>query len=336
MLLKGMTRRRVLTIVAAASAAGAGALAGLQPRFAAADFEWRGIAMGADARILFNGIDENAAREATHALTAEIDRLENALSLTRPDSELSRLNRDRVLHSPSRDFCRALELALSVCRATDGLFDPTVQSLWETHVDWFSAHPDAALPPENIIVPARSRIDWRRILIDANRVSIGSGQHLTLNGMGQGYVTDRVAELLRARGIRHVFVDLGEQRADEPRADGQPWVISRPGAQPFTLLNGALATSEGAGCILGAGGAAHHLFDPRTGRSASTWKRITVYHRTAALADALSTALHAASAQEIETIVARQSGVAVWAVDQADRESQWIDGPVPGINLGIS
>lgn len=330
---KVVTRRRVLTIVAAA---GAGALAGLSSRAGAADFEWRGIAMGADARILFNGIDAGAAREATHALTAEIDRLENALSLIRPESELNRLNRDHVLHSPSRDFHRALDLALSVSRATDGLFDPTVQSLWEAHIDWFAAQPAAALPPDTVIAPARAKIDWRHIQIDANRVSIGSDQRLTLNGMGQGYVTDRITELLHARGIRHVFVDLGEQRADEPRANGRPWVISRTGARPFALLNGALATSEGAGCILGADGAAHHLFDPRTGRSASTWKRITVYHRTAALADALSTALHAASAQEIETIVARFSGIAAWAVDQADRESQWIDGPVPGINLGIS
>lgn len=318
------TRRRVITIFAAAAASTVTGPARPQE----AGHEWRGVAMGADAAILFSGIESEIARGAVADAVAEIDRLENALSLFRDNSELRRLNRDKVLHSPSGDMRRALTLALDIAGRSRGLFDPSVQALWEAHVDWFSAAPDARLPPEEIIARARAAVDWRRIRIGAASIRTGEDQRLTLNGLGQGYVTDRVADLLHSRGLRHIFVDLGEQRAIGPRRNGAPWLVARADAAPFALTGGALATSEGSGCVLGASGTAHHLFDPRSGRSAAHWKRITVHHRSAAVADALSTALYAASAGEIETLLPHFAGTVIWATDHEHRERRWISPPV--------
>ena len=322
------TRRRAITIFAAAAA---GAITGGPARPAQADFEWRGVAMGADATILFNGIEPEAARAAVALVEAEIDRLEDALSLYRPGSELCRLNREGILLQPNGDMRRALTIALNISAISDGLFDPTVQPLWESYIDWFTAAPDAGLPPDPVIAPARAGIDWRRINLEPDAIRSGEGQRLTLNGLGQGYVTDRVAELLSARGLTHILVDLGEQRALAPRRGGEPWLVTRANAAPIRLLSGALATSEGSGCVLGAGGAVHHLFDPRTGRSAAHWKRITVHHRSAAIADALSTALYVASADEIRAMLPHLAGAIVWARDQDDREWRWMSSPVDGV-----
>jgi FAD:protein FMN transferase len=324
------TRRRAIIIFASAAA---GVVTGVPAHPADADFEWRGVAMGADATILFNGIEPKVASTAIATVEAEIDRLESALSLYRPDSELCRLNRDGLLEAPSADLRRALAIALGIAEITGGLFDPTVQPLWEAYVDWFTASPDAGLPPDSILAPARAAIDWRRISLDAAAIRNGRGQRLTLNGLGQGYVTDRVAELLAGRGLHHVLVDLGEQRALAPRRGGAPWLTARTGAAPIRLLGGALATSEGSGCVLGAGGAVHHLFDPRTGRSAARWKRMTVHHRSAAIADALSTALYIASADEISAILPRLAGSIAWARDHDDREWCWTSPPVDGVAL---
>lgn len=318
------TRRRIITIFATAAAS---AVTG-PARLHEADHEWRGVAMGADAAILFSGIESEIARGAIADAVAEIDRLEDALSLFRDNSELRRLNRDKVLHSPSGDMRRALALALDIAGRSGGLFDPSVQALWEAHVDWFAAAPDAGLPPDEVIARARAAVDWRRILIGPDSIRTGEDQRLTLNGLGQGYVTDRVADLLHLRGFKHILVDLGEQRAIGPRRSGAPWLVARANAPPFALTGGALATSEGAGCMLGASGTAHHLFDPRSGRSAAHWNRITVHHRSAAVADALSTALYAASADEIETLLPRFAGTVIWATDHDNRERRWISPPV--------
>ena len=324
------TRRRAITIFAAATA---GAMVGGPIRFAAADYEWRGTAMGADATILFNGVEAEAAHTATAAAITEIERLEGALSLFRRDSELHRLNRETLLRSPSGDMRRALTLALDIAAASAGLFDPSVQALWEAHADWFSAAPDSGLPPDSVIAKAGAAVDWRRIVIDHDLIRLGAGQRITLNGLGQGYVTDRVADLLYASGLRHILVDLGEQRAIAPRRSGEPWLVARRNAAPVALRQGALATSEGAGCMFGAFGAAHHLFDPRTGRCPSHWKRLTVHHRSAAIADALSTAFYAASADEIQALHRRFAGIVVWALDRDEREWRWISPPVDGLSM---
>jgi len=321
---KAVTRRRAIGILAATAAAAA---VGRQ-RPAASELEWHGLAMGTDARIVFCGANEAKVRAAMDVVVAEIERLERALSLFRADSEICRLNRNSMITAPSGDLRRALALALAIAEVTNGLFDPSVQALWEAHVDWFASNPAAPLPPDNALAAARVTVDWRRIQMDGDLIWLRRGQRITLNGLGQGYVTDRIADLLRARGFDHVLVDLGEQRALGARADGAPWWIAREGTQPIALDDGALATSEGAGCILGSGGAAHHLFDPRTGRSAQQWRRLTVHHQSAAVADALSTALYAASPVEVEAIVGRMGGVAVWATDRDGREHRW--GRMPG------
>ena len=66
------------------------------------------------------------------------------------------------------------------------------------------------------------------------------GMAVTLNGIAQGYITDRVADLLAQNGLEHVLVDLDELRALGPRADGTPWPVGiedpmRPGRTVKTV-----------------------------------------------------------------------------------------------------
>lgn len=316
-----ITRRRAITILATAAASVAH-----RPSRAGgptAAHEWRGMAMGSDARIVFDAIGPEVAHAAAARVSLEIERLEGALSLFREDSELSRLNRNAILHEPSGDMRRALGLALTAARATGGLFDPTVQALWEMYVDWFAASPAADLPPQSRIAQALRRVDWRTVDVQADIIRLGGKQRITLNGIGQGYVTDRIADLLRRDGFDHVLVDLGEQRALGRRAGGEPWRIAFDGAGSIDLTDGALATSEGRGCILDGKGAVHHLFDTRTGSSAGHWQRVTVHHRSAAVADALSTAFYAASADELTSMLGTIGGVTVWTTDLAGRTQRW-------------
>jgi len=109
--------------------------------------------------------------------------------------------------------------------------------------------------------------------------------------------------------------------------------LSRKSADPVQLNEGALATPEGAGCILGAGSAAHHQFDPRTGRNVRQWHHVTVYHRSAAVADASSMAFSAASINEIESVLGMMTRVAVWITDREGREYRRIAGAIVGVTM---
>ena len=44
---------------------------------------------------------------------------------------------------------------------------------------------------------------------------------ITLNGIAQGYITDKVGDLLRAAGFEHVLVNMGEQLAIGPKWSGK-------------------------------------------------------------------------------------------------------------------
>ncbi|MDO8876053.1 MAG: FAD:protein FMN transferase [Pseudolabrys sp.] len=318
---RGLTRRRAITIIATSIAGLASGRSVMDHTFV--DYEWRGFAMGTDARIVFSGVENDSARMVAAMVSVEIERLESALSLFRDDSEIARLNRDKVLPEPTGDMRRALGLALEIAATTEGLFDPTVQALWEAYANWFAASPGADIPSQAMISEALGAVDWRRIKLTHNSIYLGDNQRVTLNGLGQGYVTDRIADLLRSHGFNHVLVDLGEQRAIGPRRDGAPWLIERQGTDGIDLTEGALATSEGSGCVLGGAGAFHHLFDPRTGRSPSQWQRVTVHHRSAAIADGLSTALYAAAAHELPDILERFGDIAVWTTDRDGGEQHW-------------
>jgi len=75
------------------------------------------------------------------------------------------------------------------------------------------------------------------------------------------------------------------------------------------------------------------LFDPRTGCSASHWRQITVHHRSATVADALSTALYAAPADEMAALLARFPRVAVFAVDHKGHEWRWNPDQTATVNI---
>lgn len=285
-----LSRRRFLRIVvggaAVAALAGPSAL-----RASPALRRWKGVALGAEAEMVLPA----AGAERLIALAlSEIGRLERIFSLYREDSALVRLNRRGVLESPPIELVELLARAQAVSAASGGVFDVTVQPLWELHAAHFS-RPDAdpAGPPRRDLDAALDRVDWRAVDIGPARIRFGKpGMAVTLNGIAQGYITDRVAERLRNEGFDHILLNLGETRALGTHPGGRPWRIAGDdGADEVPLTDGAVAISAARGTPLAPdGAAANHLFDPRHGNSAAAYAWIGVEAPTATEADAWSTA----------------------------------------------
>ncbi len=118
---------------------------------------------------------------------------------------------------------------------------------------------------------------------------------MTLNGIAQGYITDRVADLLRRRGFDNVLVDMGEIVGLGQRGDGGAWRIgvSTPDGRIVhrtTLSDRALATSSPMGTLFDDDGNVGHILDPLRGVPIAVRELVSVSADRAALADALSTA----------------------------------------------
>jgi thiamine biosynthesis lipoprotein len=213
-------------------------------------------AMGTEIELLGDGGFELAE--------AEFHRLEALLTRFRPESELSRLNRDgRIEASP--DLLRVVELALDGRERTDGRFDPTVHDavVAAGYDRTFADLCDGALAAPR---PAGGDVRIRRGVVE-----LGDDVHLDLGGIGKGYAAERAAELLALAGP--CLVNAGGDIA----VRGGAWLV---GVEETTLelSDGGLATSGRDRRRWRRGGREqHHLIDPRTGAPAETeLLRVTV------------------------------------------------------------
>ncbi len=153
-------------------------------------------AMGCD--VVLAGADPTRA-------AALLERYEEAFSLFRAGSELSRLNRAHAhVLAVTPFFARALDVALSVAARTEGLVDPTLSGRWSEVV---SSGQVVFRPP---------------------------GLALDLNGVVKALAVDEATARLDGDG----FVSVGGDLAVRGPVD-----VALPGGGAIRVVEGGLATS---------------------------------------------------------------------------------------------
>ncbi len=262
-----ITRRRLMTISAALA---------FLPTVARATPQslkvWTGQALGARASIRIEHPDCEAIAAR---VMAEIDRLEAVLSLYRADSALARLNRQGSLADPPFELLECLSIAGAVNRASGGRFDPTVQPLWAL---WAEAAARGERPDAQAIAAAKALVGWHKVELDAAKITLRPGMALTLNGIGQGYVADRVAALLEAEGLTDILIDTGELRALGGRPQGGDWPVRLEMGGRLGLRQRSLATSSPLGTTFDRNGKDGHILDPATGIPVQAkWRAVSVF-----------------------------------------------------------
>ena len=301
----GITRRRMIAATIGGAGAwacgdlisGARAIAGVDATPAeAGPFIETTRAIGTDVSITIVGMDASTARQSVRAAFDELEHIESHLSIYRPDSQFSRLNRDGVIDDADPHLLRVLSASLDMSRRSGGAFDITVQPLWRLYAD---AAKCGQLPEAAQVDAASRRVNWRAVEVTGRRVRLtGKGMAITLNGIAQGYAADRVRAVLQAHGVRQALVDVGELAPVGRKSNTQPWTagIQHP-REPDAYVSLArldgrcLATSGDYATTFSADRRNNHIFDPATGRSPAEFSSVSVVAPTAMEADALSTAV---------------------------------------------
>lgn len=287
------TRRRVLTILAGAAAVPA---FGIQANASAS--QWQGIALGAEARII---LDHRDADVLLKQAVAEIRHLEGIFSLYQTDSQLSRLNRNGFVKAPAFEMVELLSICSGLNIRTAGAFDPTVQGLWRLYASKYAA---GSKPDDPEIHDALTKTGWRHLRYSPAEILFDRpGIELTLNGIAQGYIADRVTKLLRRNGVANVLVNTGEIAAVGSAPDGDDWSVKlgTSNGRRVALHDAAIATSAPLGTTFDGGGTVGHIVDPRTGKTGGKWSQVSVIDKSAAVADGLSTAFCLMDQAEITT-----------------------------------
>lgn len=243
-------------------------------------------------------------RDPTAGIRTVLDGIVAEMSQWEPGSHLSRFNRSAPGHwqAVPPDFTAVLDAALDVARRSGGAFDPAIGALADL---WgFGPAGKRTEPPGADAIAAAlaqagpDRIELDRPLLRARRLSRAA---LDFSGIAKGYAVDRVADHLRAAGVRHFLVEIGGELSGAGlKPDGQPWWVDiepPPGVRlppvRAALHELSVATSgDYRRAFTHAGRHYAHSLDPRTGYPIENGVRsVTVLHPSCMLADAWATAL---------------------------------------------
>jgi thiamine biosynthesis lipoprotein len=208
-----------------------------------------------------------ASDDELAAIRRLFDEWDRVFSRFRPESELSRLNRDpSEVVVLSRLFTCVLRAALGAASATDGLVDPTLGAAVEA-AGYDKDFSLLGVDERPLGPPSRGR--WKSLRLSGRLLSRPPGTELDLNGVVKSLAVDSALELISGDG----FVSAG---GDVAVRGGT--VVELPAGGDLRLLSGGIATSGTTKRRWQRGGVLqHHLIDPRTGRpAASRWDEVTV------------------------------------------------------------
>jgi len=234
-----------------------------------------------------------------------------------PNSELGRLN--QTAGSPTGllapDLARILRAALALSRRLDGAFDPTAGALIDL---WRDASRCGKIPGAPTVRDMLAGTGALRIAGDRVALPRG-GSAVDLDAFAKGWALDRIAAWLRRRGAT-AFLNFGESSmlpVGRSPADRQPVLLRDPFggfAGAFDLRGQACSTSATFGGQLRAGerGGAGVVADPRTGRRVTRAAQVTVLATSAAVAEAVSTALLVLGRRAVDGVAARMAVDVCW------------------------
>lgn len=252
--------------------------------------------MGTAIRVELWADDKATGEAAIAAVMAEMHRIDREMSPYKPESELSRINREAAQHPVpiSGEMFDILSRSIEFSKLSGGAFDITFSS-----VGYMYDYRRHIKPTDKEIEQALPGINYRHILLDAQKRTVRfarPGVRIDLGGIGKGYAVDNSIALLKKRGITHAIVTAGGDSRVLGDRGGRPWMVGIRDPRRkdsvvavMPLVNSAISTSGDYERYFEADGVRyHHILNPKTGRSATGVHSVSVIGPDATTTDGLT------------------------------------------------
>lgn len=251
-------------------------------------------------------------------IEAELQKVDASLSMFNPKSTISQINRNET-DAADEMLSEVLRLSFTVNKATDGAFDPTVAPLVNA---WGFGFKNGQLPND-------AQVDSLLALVGLSGIHLQDGKItkdnplsiLDFSAIAKGYGVDRVAQVLRDKGIKNFMVEIGGEVVTEGLNEkGEAWRIgiNKPDddstsinteLQDIIALSGkAIATSGNyRNYYISEGRKIAHTINPKTGYPAQQdILSSTVMAPSCAEADAFATAFMVLGLEGAKQVLQRQ------------------------------
>ncbi len=292
-------------------------------------------AMATRFEILLHGENPTALRAAGEQALDEVERLEDQLSLYRPTSEISHVNRyaaERPVRVTPPVFA-LLAQARRLWEETHGTFDVTVGPLVRC---WGFMGGTGQLPDPQALAAARACVGMQWVGLDPLDCTVRfarPGLLLDLGAIGKGYAIDQAALVLQEAGVTSALLHGGTSSSfaigAPPDSPGWRAAIPRPAAHAANAL-GPSGAATGQDAILATaplreeslsvsavwGRSFHadghtygHVIDPRTAEPVQRAVLAAIVLPSATEADALSTALLTLGEEGLDLLARTRPGL---------------------------
>ncbi|WP_311954775.1 FAD:protein FMN transferase [Halomonas garicola] len=259
-------------------------------------------------------LDQSAQDALEDGFLDELERVDEAMSTYRDDSDLVAFNQAPLdeWQSLPPPLVKVMSISQQISRQSDGAFDVTIGGL----VNLWSFGPEArpeSVPEDDELNARLEQVGFDALEVDAegSRARRRRDVFVDLSAVAKGYATDRVAAYLDEQGIDNYLVNLGGDLTTSGYRDpGEqtPWRVgiekpqsSGHSAQYVIPLAGMSVATSGdyRNYFEQDGQRFSHTIDPRTGRPINhSLASVTVVHPSNARADAWATAMTVLGGEE--------------------------------------
>jgi len=257
---------------------------------------------------------------------AEVKRIENLISDWIPTTQISQVNKNAGIKpiAVAKEVFSLVERAIKVSQITSGAFDISYASMDKI---WKFDGSMKEMPTEEAIKKSVSKIGYKNIILDPKQQTLflkTEGMKLGLGGIGQGYIADKVKELLKSKGCISGIVNVsGDINTWGKQIDCKLWTVAIVNPMnknkvfaTFPLEDSAVETSGSYEKFVIFNGIRYsHIIDPRTGYPAKGVVSVSVFAKQTEIADALATGIFVLGVEVGLDLVNQLKGIECIIVD---------------------
>lgn len=242
-----------------------------------------------------------------------IEALENLISKNKEETPVFLLNENGEIDN--QPLCKYIEQCKKISLLSEGAFDISVgalSSLWDFDEE------QSEVPNISIINNAISTVDYKKIAVDGNKITIPKGTILDFGAAGKGMACDVAMKEISSQNVKNAIVAVG----------GSVGVVGKKAVvgirDPFGGSSNSFATINFANAVASTSGVYekhfvdsginyHHILDPETGFPVqSNLVSITVISQDGLASDALATACFKLGFDKSKSILDEYNAMAVF------------------------
>ena len=258
--------------------------------------------LGSPFEITVVATDSVQAKLYTDLAISEVKRIENLVSDWIPTTQISQVNQNAGIKpiKVDQEVFDLVERAIKISKLTSGAFDISYASMDKI---WKFDGSMKQMPTEEAIKKSVEKVGYQNIILNPKDKTIflkNKGMKLGLGGIAQGYIADKIKEVLQEKRCTSGLVNVsGDINTWGKQPNGEPWSVGIINPMnknkvfaTFILDDSAVETSGSyEKFVIFKGKRYSHIIDPRTGYPASGIVSVSVFAKQTELADALATGI---------------------------------------------